>query len=75
MFKDIVITKKEQQREMRENKRYNYTPQPNGRSYYYIVCPYCEATTKAYIWSLHGGGKKCNCGALHSTFGTFEPKK
>lgn len=43
----------------------------HGRSYGYITCPFCGADTRAYIWSLSGGGKKCNgCKAIHGSIGS-----
>lgn len=29
-----------------------------------VDCPFCDATTEAFLWSLAGGGKKCSCGAI-----------
>lgn len=37
---------------------------------WHIECPYCFAEVKAYLWSLCGGGKRCNCGALFGSHGT-----
>ena len=34
-----------------------------ARSSRIIVCPFCESEVRIYIWSFHGGGKKCECGA------------
>lgn len=35
-----------------------------------IHCPFCEAVVTAYIWSLSGGGKRCDgCGAMFGTGG------
>lgn len=34
-----------------------------GRSTIDIVCPFCAATVRAYIWSLPNG-KRCDCGAM-----------
>ena len=51
-----------------QERKYTYRPGASemGRSYIYIRCPFCEAETKAYIWSLAGSGKKCqNCNAIH----------
>ena len=36
-----------------------------GRSVVGIRCPYCGSVTEAYIWSLAGSGKRCECGAVH----------
>ena len=30
----------------------------------FFDCPYCSVEVKAYVWSLTGGGKRCECGAL-----------
>ncbi len=27
------------------------------------VCPFCDEHVKIFVWSLHGGGKLCKCGA------------
>ena len=40
-----------------------------GRSYTYITCPFCRTTTRAYLWSPSGSGKRCSCGALLGTRG------
>lgn len=32
---------------------------------YGIRCPFCDVTTEAYVWSLAGSGKRCECGAVH----------
>ena len=31
---------------------------------WYIDCPFCGVEVKAYLWSLSGGGKRCECGAI-----------
>ena len=64
----------------RQHSRTGSYSQAQGGSYCYIVCPYCGATVKAFIWSLAGGGKKCECGALHGGWGytiapVHKPKK
>ena len=41
----------------------------HGRSTCTIECPFCGRRVMAYIWSLAGSGKKCECGALHSNMG------
>lgn len=47
-----------------------------GRSYCYITCPFCGAEVQAFIWSLSGSGKKCDCGALHGSTGySMQPIK
>lgn len=46
-----------------------------GKSYIYITCGWCGAETKAYVWSLAGGGKKCDeCPAVHNSIGLAELK-
>lgn len=30
----------------------------------YFNCPFCNTEVKAYVWSICGGGKRCDCGAL-----------
>lgn len=40
-----------------------------GRKQVYIYCPFCRSEILAYAWSLAGGGKRCDCGALHGTRG------
>lgn len=48
-----------------EERRYGCTGvySESGRSYVYILCPFCRERVKAYVWSLEGSGKKCGCGA------------
>jgi hypothetical protein len=36
-----------------------------GRTVVAILCPFCGVTTEAYLWSLAGSGKRCECGAVH----------
>jgi hypothetical protein len=38
-------------------------------NYSVIRCPFCSAETKAFWWSLSGGGKRCECGAMFSSRG------
>ncbi len=40
-----------------------------GTSYCYIKCPFCGDRVKTYIWSISGGGKRCDCGALFDSRG------
>jgi len=41
-----------------------YHPRSNGRSYYDIVCPFCEDVVQVQAWGA-GRGKRCyGCGAL-----------
>lgn len=55
--------------EMREHTR-SSTRSRFGRSYCLIACPFCQSEVVAYIWSLAGGGKRCPCGAIHSSQGS-----
>ncbi len=56
------------QEERKDNYRTN-TVSEFGRSYYFITCPFCGVEVKAYVWSISGGGKKCECGAKHNKYG------
>lgn len=41
-----------------------------------IKCPHCGVTSRAYWWSISGGGKKCvGCGAMHNSAGMTSPLK
>ena len=42
-----------------------------GRTRVDLRCPFCKATVTAYVWSLSGGGKRCDCGALAGSGGVF----
>lgn len=47
-----------------------------GKSRIFIECPFCGTRFWAYLWSLAGGGKKCEnkkCGAKHSSWGDAFP--
>ena len=47
-----------------------------GRSSLEIKCPFCNWVVTAYLWSLAGGGKRCDCGALHTNYGqTYKLKE
>lgn len=35
-----------------------------GRSTTTFACPWCKAEVVAFVWSLCGGGKRCDCGAI-----------
>jgi len=42
----------------------------------YIGCPWCGVEVKVYLWSLHGGGKRCPCGAfIGRRGGVHEPDR
>lgn len=43
-----------------------------------VKCPFCQHVSRAYVWSLSGGGKKCEnrkCGAKHNSVGMTAPLK
>ncbi len=40
-----------------------------------IRCPFCNAKVTAYMWSLAGTGKRCDCGALFSRWGNVYKRK
>ena len=43
---------------------------PYGRSFFYMICPWCGARTRCIAWSFASVGKKCpKCGALHQPSG------
>ena len=47
-----------------------------GRSRVKIECPFCKSQFWAFIWSISGGGKKCEnkaCGAMHVSHGRAYP--
>jgi hypothetical protein len=37
----------------------------NGCTLASVVCPFCGVETEAYVWSLAGSGKRCECCAVH----------
>lgn len=47
-----------------------YSAAPAGRSTYTVTCPFCNTDTEVRAWALAGSGKKCECGALHTWYGT-----
>ena len=42
-----------------------------GKTRIEVICPFCEGRLIAYVWSLNGSGKKCQCGAKMDGTGTF----
>lgn len=51
--------------ELSERPKANYyMSMPNGRSYIKVPCPFCGIILKAYVWSMAGCGKRCDCGAI-----------
>lgn len=45
-----------------------------GRTTLRIICPFCNGTLTAYLWSLSGCGKRCDCGALLGRLGSYRWK-
>jgi len=37
-------------------------------------CPWCGNEVKAYVWSLCGGGKRCECGAIFGAYCGYKLK-
>ena len=29
-----------------------------------VLCPFCDCVVEAYLWSISGSGKRCECGAV-----------
>lgn len=54
--------------EVRQYTYWGYTS-AMGRSRITIVCPFCQADVVAYLWSLAGCGKRCECGAKFNQLG------
>lgn len=42
-----------------------------GRILVEIVCPFCGDSVRAYLWSLAGSGKRCECGAVLGQSGAW----
>lgn len=40
-----------------------------GRTRVEIICPFCSARVIAYLWSLAGSGKRCECGVKFDHYG------
>jgi hypothetical protein len=48
-----------------------------GKRYEDIECPFCGTVSRAFVWSLCGGGKVCinrKCGAKHRNGGITMPR-
>lgn len=48
---------------------------PPSSNFSICRCPFCQGETKAYWWSLAGGGKKCYCGAKYGSDLMYQPPK
>lgn len=47
-----------------------------GKTRVQIECPFCGHQFWAYVWSISGGGKRCEnkaCGAKHTSWGVAYP--
>jgi hypothetical protein len=43
-----------------------------GRTLVRLTCPWCGDDVVAYLWSLAGFGKRCECGAVCGRFGAWK---
>jgi hypothetical protein len=65
-----------------ENARRPYTVvgyglKPPSSNWSDIRCPFCGTVSRAYWWSIAGGGKCCEnkkCGAKHTSYGDSMPR-
>lgn len=57
--------------EQRESGGYERKYSEAGRTRVVIKCPFCTMRLTAYLWSLNGCGKRCDCGAMCDRTGTF----
>lgn len=55
--------------EMREYRAHCESMEPPSSIVLYFHCPFCRSEVKAYLWSLSGSGKRCDCGAMFSSRG------
>jgi hypothetical protein len=67
--KEYLITE-----EYRQYESFGYRSR-FGNSSKEIKCPFCFRVVTAYIWSLYGCGKRCDCGAIHSSWATYKEIK
>jgi len=42
---------------------------PPSSTYIIFDCPFCTDEVKAIVWSLCGSGKRCECGAMFTSWG------
>lgn len=57
--------------ESRQIEGYKRKESRAGKTRVLLSCPFCQGDLWAYVWSLSGGGKRCDCGALAGADGTF----
>ena len=43
-----------------------------GRTAVWLTCPWCQTRVDAFLWSLAGSGKRCQCGALCGQIGAWK---
>lgn len=60
--------------EMRKFKVLRKTSRPNGRTSIDIRCPFCKTVVEAFVMSLAGCGKRCECGVIHTRLITIDDK-
>lgn len=41
-----------------------------GRSSFRLRCPFCSRELRVAVWSISGGGKRCECGAIFGSGGS-----
>lgn len=60
-----------QRRDLVDSREYAtlWTTSGMGTSSVTLRCPFCSGRVVAYIWSLAGRGKRCECGALYGSVG------
>ena len=58
-------------KEFREHCGYLVLSSEVGRTHVGLKCPFCAATVLAYLWSLAGSGKRCECGAVCTQVGAW----
>lgn len=57
--------------EIRDCGGYKHKERRMGKTRMLLTCPFCHTDLWAYSWSLAGGGKRCQCGALAGGDGLF----
>lgn len=69
LMQDTPQNRKRHNLEQAEEEKREYTYRPGrsemGRSSVIITCPFCHGEIEAFVWSMAGIGKRCNCGAIH----------
>ncbi len=43
-----------------------------GKTKVSLTCPFCDDYVEAYLWSLAGSGKRCECGAVCGQTGAWK---